>query len=79
MMFFRAILHPLNIIRKQGYQSRPAGLMVGAEAPACIAVEKLVEQDIVFKVRIVVVFRVAAKYGTFAFVIFQKQAFQPFA
>src|SRR6266536_1190104 len=50
------------LLNQLGCQSRPAGLMAGADSGPVIAVEVLVEQDEIFPVRIVLKFLHAAEH-----------------
>jgi hypothetical protein len=60
-------------LQELGDKSRPAGLVVSTEAVAIVAVEILVEQQVVTEMGVSLQRFIVAKGGTAAFSIFQEQ------
>ena len=62
------------LLEELGYQAGPAGLVVGAQAGAGVAVEVFVEQNRIAPVRVGVETTVGAVYGTAAGFVLERNA-----
>ena len=63
-------------LRKHGHQRRPSGLVAGAEAGAVVAVEVLVERNVVAPVRVLLELLRAAEHRPPAALVAQEDALQ---
>jgi len=64
-------------LEQLGHQARPAGLVRRSDAPARVAVEILVEQDVVPEMGVAVQLRVVGVDRPPALIVFPKNAGQP--
>ena len=65
------------LLQQLGHQSRPARLMAGAQPGAIVAVEILVEQNVIAEMRIGLKFLRAAKYRPAAMLVAQEKTREP--